>query len=96
MELGAIVCLPPPAQPLCGECPLASVCLGRTDPMRFPPKPPKTKVREELCAVCIVSCKSDGGAESFLVEKRSDTGLLAGMWQFPCTTIDDKDKVIRR
>ena len=80
MELGATVCLPNGA-PLCGSCPLAGLCEGlRTGraaslPVLLP-KPPR---RIEERTVFLLLC---GGKAA--LQKRPETGLLAGMWEFPC------------
>ena len=79
MELGATVC-GPNRKPDCEHCPCADFCLGhlRNTAESLPVKLPKKKRREEDLTVLILSC--DG---KYALEKRSDTGLLAGLWQFP-------------
>lgn len=85
MELGACVCLPS-GLPKCKECPLQELCaakktgietdleLARSIPYRAKNKPRK---QEEL-TVLVCSCRG-----RIAVNRRSDTGLLAGMWEFP-------------
>lgn len=79
MELGATVCGPNKA-PDCGSCPCREFCegfrLGTAE--QLPKKLPKKGRREEDRTVLILSC--DG---YFALEKRSNKGLLAGLWQFP-------------
>ncbi len=79
MELGALVCLPNGA-PLCAVCPLASLCLGRAagDVQRLPCKAPK-KARK-ITPVSVALVHSSAG---WLLHKRPETGLLAGLWQPP-------------
>jgi len=80
MELGALVCLPQPARPLCASCPLNFACaahlLGETE--KFPEK--KTKkvpLLQEISLALVVS----GGC----VWTRRRTGTpLRGMVEFPC------------
>ena len=78
MELGALVCVPNGA-PLCGQCPLAEVCLARAAgttaqlPQKAKPKPRK------LVPVTLALVESPAG---FLVQQRPEKGLLrlrAGM-----------------
>ena len=77
MELGALVCVPNGA-PLCGQCPLAEVCLARAAgttaqlPQKAKPKPRK------LVPVTLALVESPAG---FLVQQRPEKGLLAGLWQ---------------
>ena len=79
MELGATLC-GPNWEPRCEQCPCRSFCQGALhgSAARFPVKLPKKEKRVEEKTVFILSC--DG---RFAVEKRPDTGLLAGLWQFP-------------
>ena len=79
MDLGAMVCLPGGA-PACGRCPLAGLCeaerLGLQDAL-----PVRTKKagrrREELTVYLLWR---DGAVA---LRKRPETGLLAGLWEFP-------------
>ena len=79
MELGATLCGPNWA-PRCEECPCRDFCGGALHgtAQQFPVKLPKKEKRVEDKTVFILSC--DG---KFALEKRPDTGLLAGLWQFP-------------
>ena len=79
MELGATVC-GPNWKPRCGECPCRGFCGGALHGTaeNFPVKKPKAQRKLEDRTVFIFSC---GGR--YALEKRPDTGLLAGLWQFP-------------
>ena len=79
MELGATVC-GPNWKPRCEECPCREFCGGALHGTadHFPVKKPKTKRKVEARTVLVLSC---GGR--YALEKRPDTGLLAGLWQFP-------------
>lgn len=79
MELGATLC-GPNWKPRCGECPCCDFCGGylHGTAEQFPVKKPKVKRRIEERTVFILSC--DG---RYALEKRPETGLLAGLWQFP-------------
>ena len=82
MELGATVCVPNGA-PRCDVCPVAELCLARArgTAMQRPVKLPKRGRRAEERTVFLLRC----GAYT-AVEKRPDTGLLAGLWQLPNVT----------
>ncbi len=77
MELGALVCVPNGA-PHCGECPLAQLCkahlcgTAQTLPKKTPKKPRK------IVPVTLALVHS---SEGWLLQKRSEKGLLAGLWQ---------------
>ena len=79
MELGATVC-GPNRKPDCENCPCREFCLGHIHGTaeNLPVKLPKKQRREKNLTVFILSC--DG---KYALQKRPDTGLLAGLWQFP-------------
>ena len=79
MELGATVCGPNRA-PGCESCPCKDFCRGRKMGIaeHLPVKQAKKGRRTEEKTVFILRC--DG---QYALCKRPDTGLLAGMWQFP-------------
>lgn len=79
MELGATLC-GPNWKPRCEECPCRSFCGGAQHGTaeQFPVRKPKASRKIEKKAIFILSC--DG---RYALEKRPDTGLLAGLWQFP-------------
>ena len=80
MELGATVCLPNGA-PSCGECPLSALCEGLKTgrAASLPIASPKPARRLEDKTVFLILC---GGRVA--LRRRPETGLLAGMWEFPC------------
>ena len=79
MELGATVC-GPNKKPDCGNCPCKAFCKAGNNGTaeKYPVKSPKKQRKTEEMTVFILSC--DG---QFALQKRPDTGLLAGLWQFP-------------
>ena len=79
MELGATLC-GPNWKPRCGECPCRDFCGGHLHGTaeQFPVKLPKKGRKVEEMTVFIASC--DG---RYAIEKRSNKGLLADLWQFP-------------
>ena len=79
MELGAILCGPNWA-PQCECCPCASFCKGCAagTAQSLPVKLPKRQKRQEERTVFLFQCE-----DHYALTKRPDTGLLAGLWQFP-------------
>jgi len=79
MDLGATVCLPN-GQPLCNDCPLQKICeanrLGKQ--RELPLRAGKAKRRVEEMTVYLL-LQGDKAA----LRKRPETGLLAGLWEFP-------------
>ncbi|OJU11071.1 MAG: A/G-specific adenine glycosylase, partial [Clostridiales bacterium 43-6] len=79
MELGALVCLPNGA-PLCRNCPLTAYCVGFQKDIagELPVKSSlKSRTIEHKTVLMILS------KNAVLLHKRPDTGLLAGLWEFP-------------
>lgn len=78
MELGAMVCTP--RSPDCTRCPLRDLCLGRESRgdgvEMLPVKTPK-KARTAV-TVTVLLLRSPAG---WLLTKRPEKGLLAGLWQ---------------
>ena len=81
MELGAMVCLPNGA-PLCEGCPLRGCCLAQQHGtmLELPVKAEKKARRVEERTVFLLLC-----GESVALQKRSEKGLLARLWEFPGT-----------
>lgn len=79
MELGATVC-GPNRKPDCRNCPCNMFCMGynKGTAEQLPVKLPKKTRRQEDITVFILEC--DG---KYALDKRPETGLLAGLWQFP-------------
>lgn len=81
MELGETICLPS-AEPRCAACPLAEMCLGNRQgiadqlPVRKKSKPRRIEQRT-------VFILHEQGSGRVLLTKRPDTGLLAGLYEFP-------------
>ncbi len=79
MELGATLCGPNRA-PECKNCPCAHLCQAYTSgtALQLPIKSPKKAKKEDEKTVFILSCNG-----RYALQKRPDTGLLAGLWEFP-------------
>ncbi|KAK6923292.1 MutY, C-terminal [Dillenia turbinata] len=109
MELGATICTP--SNPSCSRCPLSSQCCALSNSRShesisvtdYPVKVTKAKQRLDFSAVCVVEILEDqdtsrGSQQSrFLLIKRPDEGLLAGLWEFPSVRLDgETDLPIRK
>ncbi len=85
MDLGALICLP--RTPRCAHCPLLGVCRAQASgraaelPLRRP-----RRVRPSV-PVLLLAIRDASGR--FGLERRPETGLLAGMWGFP--TVEGAD-----
>ena len=79
MELGATLCGPNTA-PRCDLCPCRDFCLGHKNGTAdsLPVRQSKAPRRKEEKTVFILSCDGRYG-----LCRREETGLLAGLWQFP-------------
>lgn len=79
MELGATIC-GPNRKPDCENCPCKDFCKAYENGTAesLPVKSPKKPRRTEDLTVFILSC--DG---QYALCRREETGLLAGLWQFP-------------
>lgn len=79
MELGERVCIPN-GTPKCGECPVRALCLAHEAgaeeeyPVRSAKKPRRIEKRTVLLLFC---------GDRFAVRRRPESGLLAGLWEFP-------------
>ena len=82
MDLGAGVCLPG-ASPRCEACPLAHLCAAREAGTQalLPVRTPRKAKRAEEKTVFLLR-REDG---SVALRRRGDTGLLAGLWEYPNT-----------
>lgn len=78
MELGATVCLP--ENPLCPLCPVSPSCRARKtgDPRSYPLQKKKTIYRDLLITAAVIERQG-----KVLMVRRSDHGLLRGMWELP-------------
>lgn len=79
MDLGATICLP--KAPRCPACPLTPLCqaFDRDVQQAFPLKRRKNPPRPVEVAAAVIRGR-DG---RYLLRRRPDKGLLAGMWEFP-------------
>ena len=82
MELGERVCLPNTV-PRCDECPWKNSCVAyqknMTDVLPVRVKKSTRRVEDRRVAVICLA----GDPPRVLLRKRPDSGLLAGLWEFP-------------
>ncbi|MFN3430271.1 MAG: A/G-specific adenine glycosylase [Candidatus Sericytochromatia bacterium] len=82
MELGATICTP--TKPRCAQCPIAAHCealaAGRQEAL--PVKAKKAAAKAVTLAVALL--ERDG---RYLIVKRPDDGIWAGLWAFPTTEV---------
>lgn len=86
MELGALLCKR--ENPACGACPLGGECMARarrTQALR--PARPRKKAPTPLRLALGVLTRD----RRFLVRRRPDTGLMAGLWEFPGARLDKNE-----
>jgi len=78
MELGATVCRP--QRPDCDNCPVQCFCLAfqKNTTDQYPRRTPSKPIPEHHIAVGVVSHNG-----RLLITRRSDDGLLGGLWEFP-------------
>jgi A/G-specific adenine glycosylase len=77
MDLGAMICLPN-GTPKCGVCPLSTICRGKENADRIPVRKEKKRRRLEKKTVFLFVYQ-----DKIAIKKRSASGLLAKMWEFP-------------
>ncbi|CAO3610899.1 unnamed protein product [Cunninghamella blakesleeana] len=77
----------------CQYCPVITENLEHENyaVTRYPVKGDKKPPRDEECAVCILEAtSSDKNIEpKYLITKRPEKGLLAGLWEFPSVELDN-------
>ena len=79
MELGACICLPN-GTPLCGDCPLAELCMAHQSGREtdYPVKAVKKPRQVEDKTVLVIRDEN-----RTVIRKRTGRGLLEGMYEFP-------------
>lgn len=96
MELGATLCGPNRA-PRCEECPCAGFCKAYAagTALQLPVKSPKKGKKQEDKTVFILSC-----GDAYALGKRPETGLLAGLWEFPNVpgklSLEESEQLLRQ
>ncbi|XP_019099562.1 PREDICTED: adenine DNA glycosylase-like [Camelina sativa] len=97
MELGATLCTV--SKPSCSSCPVSSQCRAYSLSLEnriismtnYPTKVVKAKPRCDFCSVCvleILNLERNQSGGRFVLVKRPEEGLLAGLWEFPSVILD--------
>lgn len=91
MELGEVVCVPK-GRPLCEKCPFSSVCLTNQH-ATYEEVPFRSSLKQRKLISKTVLVIRNG--ERFLIHKRKNGGLLAGMYEFLNTDefLDQRDVI---
>jgi A/G-specific adenine glycosylase len=104
MELGATLCSKAKPDctgcPVSSHCQALALSLENSSVQvtDFPRVVPKTKPRSDFAAVCVVQIAqglgeevtdTKGNDDLFLLIKRPEEGLLAGLWEFPLVLVDE-------
>lgn len=79
MELGELICIPN-GEPLCKQCPLKEICVANKEKLTeiIPVRKQKKNRKKEQKTVFLLKI-----GDKIAIRKRNDTGLLAGMYEFP-------------
>ena len=78
MDLGAIICTP--TNPKCHQCPWQTMCVACKQNMQADiPRIKKLAKKEKTGLVYIIQDKQG----RYLIRKRTEKGLLHGLWEFP-------------
>lgn len=79
MDLGSMVCTP--RNPACAACPVARWCEARRLGCQaaIPSRPVRRRLPHRDLVIAVIGNRE----EKVLIERRSDHGLLGGLWGFP-------------
>ncbi len=89
MELGALICRP--GHPLCLACPVTGHCLAyRYGEQEIIPSPKKLDLRRIEAVLAIIEHRG-----RYLIQKRPEKGLLAGLWEFPGGKVEPGESPLR-
>lgn len=85
MELGALICTP--KTPSCLLCPVQEHCRAFAEGLEqdLPIKSKGKKQKTRPYVALLIRNENN----QYLIEKRSESGLLANLWQFPMVPIDE-------
>lgn len=82
MELGALVCVP--ARPLCGECPLKSLCTSGRQNWVPPSRGHSVRVRESIeLVILVLECEA-----RILLVRQPEAGFIPGEWGLPVRVLE--------
>lgn len=87
MELGSTICTP--ASPRCGDCPVRNTCLANRKDLvlELPVRTRKAAIPEHRIVVAVITDSS----KCFLIQRRPESGLLGGLWEFPGGKVKERE-----
>jgi len=90
MELGAIICTS--KSPLCPDCPISNTCKAYRNNLEhtLPFKSKKARIPTNQALACIIYHRN-----LFLIAKRPQHKMLAGLWEFPTLNMKNENTEFR-
>ncbi len=85
MDLGATICTP--KSPACMFCPVQEYCRAFAEGIQEELPIKKKAKKQKTIAYVVLLIENENG--EFIIEKRSENGLLASLWQFPMVPIEE-------
>ncbi|MEQ2273689.1 hypothetical protein XENORESO_007540 [Xenotaenia resolanae] len=81
-----------------GTCPLCPTETwdDQLGVQNFPRKPVKKAPRVERTLTCVVTRPGEEGGEEYLLIRRPNKGLLAGLWEFPSLLLQDDHTEVKQ
>ncbi len=90
MELGAMVCTS--QLPKCNLCPLLSECRSfKKGEQELIPESKKVTLNEITAVIALIKKNN-----KYLIQKRPEKGLLAGLWEFPGGKLENSDNSLQQ
>jgi A/G-specific adenine glycosylase len=91
MEIGATICKP--SSPLCKICPVSTECLALRKNLieKLPYKSPRQRIPTRSSLACIITHQ-----DQYLIAKRPQHEMLAGLWEFPVLRSNTGRNTIQR
>lgn len=86
MDLGSAVCVP--KEPRCSLCPLSSLCVAYTEGCQRE-LPIRSKAKAPVPVRVLAGILEKDG--KYLLRKRSNKGVLAGLWEFPSVELRQEE-----
>ncbi|WP_010651444.1 A/G-specific adenine glycosylase [Oceanobacillus massiliensis] len=85
MDLGATICTP--KSPACMFCPVQQHCRAYSEGIQEELPIKKKAKRQKTIPYVVLLIRNEKG--EYVIEKRSENGLLANLWQFPMVPVEE-------